>query len=137
MQNGLAPAHDSGIFLANLKIVAFAAKRVEHGGLDTRFDKEIAGDSTGGNSEAWSFQRSLNVHVVVNKVGDKLRVGQRLVGPAHDAEADVNVALLHERRNDGVKRTLAWRQNIGMSGFKGEEPAAILQCKARAFDDYA
>ena len=62
--------------------------------------------------EARRLERRLNVHAVIHHVGDKLRVRLRLVQAAHDAEADVDVVLLHEGRNDGVERALARRERI-------------------------
>ena len=44
------------------------------------------------------LERLLNVHPVVDDVGDELSVGLRLVEAAHDAEADARVAALHEAR---------------------------------------
>ena len=67
---------------------------------------------------------------MVHDVGNELRVRLRLVQPAHDAEADVHVALLHEGRNDGVERPLARRERVGMVGIHLEQPAAILQREA-------
>ena len=59
---------------------------------------------------------------------------QRLVGTAHDAEADVQVAALHERRDDGVERALAAGEHVGMLGIERESGAAILQSEAHAVD---
>ena len=47
--------------------------------------------------------------------GDELRVRLRLVEAAHDAEADLDVALLHERRDDRVQRPLARREHVRMA----------------------
>ena len=51
-----------------------------------------------------------------------MRVGQRLVEAAHDAEADVIVALLHEGRNDGVKGALARRERVRVGGIEMKSP---------------
>jgi hypothetical protein len=37
-------------------------------------------------------------------------VGLSLVPPAHNAETDMDVALLHEGRDDGMERTLVPRE---------------------------
>ena len=44
---------------------------------------------------------------VAFKVGHELSMSQRLVGSAHNAEANMQIALLHDRGNDGVERALA------------------------------
>jgi hypothetical protein len=71
--------------------------------------------ATAGRSfrEARRFQRFLHVHSVIDDVGNELRVRQRLHRAAHDAEADVLVALFHEGRNDGVEGALAAGENVG------------------------
>ena len=56
--------------------------------------------------EARGFERRLNVHSVVDHVGNELRVRQRLIGSAHDAEPDVHIAALHECGNDGLESGL-------------------------------
>ena len=77
------------------------------------FDRNVA---AGGIAlgEARRFQRRLNVHPVIDDIGDELRVRQRLVRPAHDAEADMLIAAFHESRNDGVERPLAAGEHVGM-----------------------
>src|SRR5215469_9685127 len=42
----------------------------------------------------------------------------------------MDIALLHERRNDGMERPLAWRQRIWMLRLEIEQAAAVLQCEA-------
>ena len=56
--------------------------------------------------EAWLFERGLDIHSVVDDIGDELRVRLCLVPASHDAEADVHVPLLHKGRDDGVQRAL-------------------------------
>ena len=55
-------------------------------------------------AEAGLFECSLNVHAIVNDVGDKLCVGLSLVPAAHNTKADMDVGLFHEGRDDGVER---------------------------------
>ena len=74
-------------------------------------------------------ERTANA-AVVDDAGDELGVRLRLVEPAHDAEPDLHVALLHETRNDGVQRALARRQHVRMSAFEREERPAVLQHEA-------
>ena len=83
------------------------------------------------------LQRSLHIHAVINDVGDELRVRLRLVPAAHDAEADVHVALLHERRDDGVERTLVSGKRIGQAGRELKTGAAILEREAEPRGDEA
>ena len=59
------------------------------------------------DGETGLLQRLLDVHVVVGNVGDELRVSQRLVGSAHDAETDVLIPTFHESWNDCVIGALA------------------------------
>jgi len=47
----------------------------------------------------------MGVHTIVNDVGE-LRVALSLIPAAHDAETDMDLALLHECRDDGVDRAL-------------------------------
>ena len=82
--------------------------------------------------EARRLQRGLDVHSPVHHVGDELGVGLRLVEPSHDAEADMDVALLQEPGDDGVKRPLARGQRVGTLRVEIEQPAAIVQMKAAA-----
>jgi len=64
-------------------------------------------------SKARRFQRSLNVHLEVDHVGDELRVGLRLVPAAHDSEGHASVALLREGRNDRGAAALAAGEQVG------------------------
>ena len=87
--------------------------------------------------EARLFERGLDVHAVVDDVGDELRVGLRLVPAAHDAEADVDVALLHEGRDDGVQGTLVSGERIGQAGRELEAGAAVMEGEAETGSDHA
>src|SRR5258705_470319 len=78
------------------------------------------------------LERLLNVHAVIDDVGDELGVGLCLIPGAHDAEADTKVALLHEPRDDRVQRTLARCQHVRVVFVEREERAAILQREAGA-----
>ena len=70
--------------------------------------------------------------MVIDHIGDKLRVGQRLIHAAHDAEANVLVAVLHEGGNDGVEGTLAAGECIGRLAIDGKEASAILKHEPHA-----
>src|ERR1700730_6461521 len=57
-----------------------------------------------------------------------------LIGAAHDAESNVSVASFHETRDDGVIRTFAPREDIGMGGIERETGASILEHETHAFN---
>src|SRR5258706_2807836 len=59
---------------------------------------------------------------------------QRLIRAAHDAESDMQVAALHEGRDDGVKRPLAAGENVGMVRLQREPRATVLQQESHAID---
>src|SRR5271156_4129599 len=87
--------------------------------------------------EARGFERHLNVHSEIDDVGHELCVSLRLVPSAHDPEADREVALAHERGNDGVKRALSSGERVGLAGFKIEACAAVMEREAGAGRDHA
>src|ERR1043166_973323 len=89
------------------------------------------------NGKARSFKRRLDVHAVVDKVGYILGMRERLVGPAHDAEPNMHVTALHKGRNDGMKRTLARLESVGVRAVKRKQRATVLQGKSHSIDDYA
>ena len=60
---------------------------------------------------------------------------QGLVRSTHDSETDVQIILLHDRRNDRVKRPLARRKCIRGCLIEAEATAAIVQHEARAATD--
>src|SRR5205807_9881740 len=62
---------------------------------------------------------------------------KRLVGTAHDTEADMRVAALHERGDDGMEWTLASGENIGMAWLEREAEAAILQNESHSVHGHA
>ena len=80
--------------------------------------------------EAGLFERSLDVHAVVHDIGDELCVGLCLVPAAHNAEADVDVAFLHEGRDNGVQGTLVSGERIRQAGSELESGAAVMKGEA-------
>ena len=82
--------------------------------------------------EAAGLERLLDGEAVVDDVRHELRVRLALVPAAHDAEADLVVALLHEGRDDGVQRALARRQRVRLVLAQREQAAAVLQHEAGA-----
>ncbi len=77
--------------------------------------------------EARSFERGLNIHLVIGNVGDELRVRLGLIESAHDSEGDALIAARHEAGNDRVQRALVAGEGIWRRWIKREESAAILQ----------
>src|SRR6202041_1442970 len=60
-----------------------------------------------------------------------------LVPPSHDAEPDVNVVLLHERRNNRVQRALASSQRIRQPRCQLKSRAAVLKGKTDAGSNHS
>ncbi len=99
----------------------------------TRLDHDVASELFT-YREARLLHRGLDVHVVVDHIGDKLRVRKRLIHAAHDAETNVLVAVLHKGGNDGVERTLVTGERIGRFAIDREESTAILKNEPHALD---
>src|SRR5258708_285451 len=49
----------------------------------------------------------------------------------------MHLAPLHERGNNGVKRTLAWLQRVGMRPIERKQGAAVLQDESHSLHHYA
>ena len=60
-------------------------------------------------------------------------MGLRLIPAAHNSESDVNVILLEEGRNDGMKRPFMRRESVRMTPLERKQRAAIVQHEPRAF----
>src|ERR1044071_8977340 len=118
MQHRLSSSHQGRVFRANNQVVALLPQSLDDVRTDARFDQNIAADLTASHGKARRFQRSLNIHSIVDKVRDKLRVRQRLVGPSHDAKTDMHVTALHERRNNRMEWALAGLESIGVRGIE-------------------
>src|SRR5580700_11086185 len=99
MHHRLSSAHRGRVRAHNLKLMSHGCELVENLRLHSRFDNYVAA-SLGTDGEAGGLERFLNVHTVIHHVGNKLRVRYRLVRSSHDAEPDVQVPTLHERRNN-------------------------------------
>src|SRR5260370_9086020 len=106
--------------------MALAAQRLQDFRFDARFNHNVTAQFAAGNSKPRRLERSLQVHAVIHKIGDKLGMSERLVGAAHDSEADVQLSSLHEGGNDGIKGPLAWRQSIRVLCIEREQSPAIL-----------
>ena len=83
--------------------------------------------------KAWLLHRSLNVHVVIHHVRNKLRMRQRLIHSAHNPKADVIIPMLHERRNNRVKWPLASGERVRRLRIERKQPSPILQRKPLPF----
>src|SRR5690349_11690575 len=81
---------------------------------------------------ARGFERLLHIHAVIDDIGNELRMGERLIGSAHNAKPDMRIAALHESRNDGVKRPFAARKYVWMVWLECETEAAILKNEAHS-----
>src|SRR5215469_10311302 len=88
-------------------------------------------------SETRLLERGLHVHAEVNNVRYKLSVGLRLVPAAHNAKANVEIAFLHEGRNDGVERALVPGERVGKAGLELETSATVLERETEAGCDKA
>src|SRR5690242_3465830 len=110
MNHGLTPSHGARVWTANLELVSHSGEFLPYFGWYSGFDHDLTAMPSA-HCEARILQCLLDVHPVIHQVGDKLGVGHRLIGAPHDTEANVLIPIFHECRNDGMKRTLPWRQN--------------------------
>ena len=98
--------------------MSFGAQLLYNLRLDPALDRymaEIAADGKPGSRE-----RFLDIHLVIDEIGNELCMGERLIMAAHDAKAYVLVSFFHECRNNGVIWPLAACENVGMSGVEHE-----------------
>src|SRR6266478_7240651 len=137
VHHGLSASHQRGVLLARGEVVPLITQCLQDLGLNPRLDHNVTTYRIVRDGESGRFDRGLDIHAVVHKVGDKLRVGQRLVWTTHDAKADVQVALLHKSWNDRVKWPLARLQRVGMAGIEHEQRSPVLQREAHSADHNA
>src|SRR4029077_19117150 len=104
--------------------MAFLAQSSLHLWRDSRLQKDAAFDrlSRVADGKAWSRKCRLDVPAIIHDVGNELCMRQRRIRTADNAETDVLVSALHERRNNGVKRTFTRRERIWRLGVEHEEP---------------
>src|SRR5688572_28404260 len=95
-----------------------------------RFDLHVAAGERSLRKPA-GLERFLDVHAEVGDVAHELRVRLALVPTAHDPEADLDLALLHECGNDRVQRTLVRLERVRTIFVEREQAAAVLQHEAR------
>src|SRR5208337_4938754 len=98
---------------------------VECAGGNARLDHDSAAELLAIGKTRF-LHRSLDIHMIVDDVRHELCMSQRLIQPAHDAEADVLVTSLHECGNDGVEGALAASECIWRCSIEREEASAIL-----------
>src|SRR5437660_7585720 len=115
----------------------FSPQGVQDVGLHPRFNHDLTSHLIAGHGESGRLQSSLDVHSIIHNIAYKLRMGQRLIGPANNAESHVYIAMFHKSRNDRVKRTLARRQRVGMPWIKNKKSSPVLQNKAHPIYDHA
>ncbi len=78
----------------------------------------------------------LNVHSMVNHVGNHLRVTLGLHIAPHHTEAEPGLTLFgHEARDDRMERSFVSLEPVGMFGVECEQTAAVLQGKAERAGD--
>src|SRR6185436_21140097 len=109
-----------------IELMAFGRKFLKDSWRNSGFDEDCT-TGAGPRSKARSFQCFLKVHSEIDEVRRELRMSQRLVGATHNAEADVNVTLLHEGGNDGVKGPFPPRQEIRVLGVEAKPTSTVVK----------
>src|SRR6516165_1597935 len=102
------------------------AQCFEGGGRNARLDNDSAPELLAIGKTRF-FHGSLDIHMVIDDVRHKLRVSERLIEAAHDAETDVLGTSLHKPWNDRVERTLTAGEGIGRCRIQREEASAVLE----------
>jgi hypothetical protein len=113
--NGRALSNGKGERFEELDLMASLCETRSHLRRDGLLHLNVAAIE-GFLGKARLFECRLDVHAVIDDVSDELRVSLRLVPAPHDAEADVDVSLLHEGGNDGVEGTLVSASELGSPG---------------------
>src|SRR5215472_17604060 len=78
-------------------------------------------------AEPRRFERRLNIHLEISKVGYELRVRLGLVPSAHDSKGHARIALPGKRGNNRVERPLSSCQGVGRSRVKRKKSASVMQ----------
>src|SRR5438045_4632827 len=82
---------------------------------------------------ACSVARFLRIQTKIDLIGQDLNVSLWLHPASHHPERFPRFSILHhESRNDGVKRTFAWRVDVGMARLHREKLATILKHEAES-----
>src|SRR5437762_5580834 len=85
--------------------MALAAQCLQDFRFDARFNHNVAAQLAASHGKPGSLECSLKIHAIIHEVGNKLGMGKRLVGAAHDSEADAQLSSFHEGRNDGDRKS--------------------------------
>jgi hypothetical protein len=79
--------------LPHVELMAHGGKFLPHFRRHSRLNHEVA-PTLWTDSETGVLQSLLDIHAVVDQVGNELRVGQRLVRSSHDPEANVLLSMI-------------------------------------------
>ena len=85
--HGITAPHRLRIAQLHRDLMPLLAQPVNHLRRHAVLDRDLASGEAE-FPEARTFKRRLKVHLEVRDIGDKLRMGLRLVEAAHDAERD-------------------------------------------------
>src|SRR5262249_25777818 len=136
MHDHLARTEEGRIGRANIQFVTSGDKLLLHSGRNAVLDADLA---TSGrlDRETRRIDRSLNVHLEIDEVGDELGLRLRLVHSTDNAEADMQIALFEEGRHQRMKRPGSGPQRVWLRGSEKKSTAAIVKMKTAPFDCYA
>ena len=90
--DGLAAADELGVIAAKIDLMAASGESFADGGGHAVFDGNVAAIEAVLH-KARRFHSCLNIHSVIDDVGNELGVGLGLIESAHDAEGDARVAV--------------------------------------------
>src|SRR5436309_2847876 len=129
MKHGLAP---SDVFCKwpHYAQVVSELRKADQGGFSDAALDQVSAATPAKLVKSRSFESLLKIHFVIDDVGNKLRLGHRLIPPAHDAEPDMKVPLLHESRNDRMERPLVGSKCVRAARSQRESSGTILQNNA-------
>src|SRR5450759_2071120 len=87
----LPATHCRGVFLPHVELMAHGGKFLAHFRCHSRLNHEVA-PTLWTDSETGVLQSLLDIHAVVDQVGNELRVGQRLVRSSHDPLSLIHIS---------------------------------------------
>ncbi len=134
--DGLAAADELGVIAAKIDLMAAGGESFADGGGHAVFDGNVTAIEAVLHKTG-RFHRFLNIHSVIDDVGNELGVSLGLIESAHNAEGDASVAVGEEAGNDGMEGALAAGEGVGGSGIENEKAATILKDEASAVGDDA
>src|SRR6185295_18037648 len=133
VHNRLPRTEEVGVVGAHIHLVAPGGKLLTDSSRNTLLDPHLTSARVRIH-ESRGIERLLDIHPEIDNVGDELSVRLGLVPAADDAEADVHVALLHERRNNRMERPHSGFQGVGPGRVQGIATGPIVQMKASSFN---